>query len=81
MRIDNKITGAVFRHVNVDIGPSYTNPKERVVEVSLKSNSASNSTNLYVLSKTAAKELVSQIQEALLKDKNFVTDHPELPLK
>lgn len=81
MRIDNKITGAVFRHVHVDSGASYTNPKERVIEVALKSNSASNSTNLYVLSKTAAKELVRQIQEVLLKEKNLVTDHPELPLK
>lgn len=81
MRIDDKISGAVFRHIKTDIGPSYTNPKERVVEISLKSSSASNSTNVYVLSKTAAKELVRQIQEALLKDKNLVVDHPELPLK
>lgn len=81
MRIDDKISGAVFRHVAVDSGPCYTNPKERVIEVTLKSNSGSNSSNLYVLSKTAAKELVRQIQEALLKEKNLVTDHPELPLK
>jgi hypothetical protein len=61
MRIDNKIGGVVFRVVKTDVGPSYLNPEEKVIEVSLKSEEDSNSTNVYVLSMEAAKELIAQL--------------------
>ena len=61
MRIDNKIGGVVFRVVKTDKGPAYLNPEEEVIEVSLKSDNDSNSTNVYVLSKEAAKELSHQL--------------------
>ena len=61
MRIDNKIGGVVFRVVKTDVGPCYLNPEEKVIEVSLKSSEDSNSTNVYVLSMEAAKELSHQL--------------------
>lgn len=60
-RIDNKIGGVVFRVVSTDSGPSYLDPEEKVIEVSLKSSEDSNSTNVYVLSMEAAKELIAQL--------------------
>lgn len=65
LRVDNKIGGTVFRHVETDKGPAYLNPKEQVIEVRLKSDKDSNSTNIYVLSKEAAKELVYQLNGQL----------------
>lgn len=64
MKIDGKIGGVVFRVVKTDVGPSYINPAEKVVEVSLKSEEDSNSTNIYVLSMDAAKELIAQLKVA-----------------
>lgn len=66
MRIDNKIGGVVFRVVETDKGPAYLNPKEEVIEVRLKSDEDSNSTNIYVLSKEAAKELAQQLHGQLI---------------
>jgi hypothetical protein len=66
MRIDNKIGGVVFRHVETDRGPAYLNPEEEVIEVRLKSDKDSNSTNVYVLSKEAAKELAHQLHGQLI---------------
>lgn len=60
MKIDGKISGAVFRHVETELGISYIE-NEKVVEVRLKSHEDSNSTNVYVLSKEAAKELAYQL--------------------
>jgi hypothetical protein len=50
MKIDNKITGAVHRIINVEVGPSYTNPSERVFELQFKSSQDSNCTNCVVVS-------------------------------
>lgn len=61
MKIDGKISGAVFRVVQTTKGPAYLTPEEEVIEVSLKSEKDSNSTNVYVLSKEAAKELAYQL--------------------
>lgn len=61
MKIDGKISGAVFRVVKTDKGPAYLHPAEEVIEVSLKSDKDSNSTNVYVLSKEAAMELAHQL--------------------
>ena len=66
MTIDNKIGGVVFRVVKTDKGPAYLNPEEEVIEVSLKSDKDSNSTNVYVLSKEAAKELAHQLHGQLI---------------
>jgi hypothetical protein len=65
MKIDGKISGAVFRHVEVEKGISYVED-EQVFEVRLRSHEVSNSTNVYVLSKPAARELVQQIIELAL---------------
>lgn len=66
MRIDNKIGGVVFRVVETDKGPAYLNPEEEVIEVRLRSDKDSNSTNIYVLSKEAAKELAHQLHGQLI---------------
>lgn len=62
MKIDGKISGAVFRHVETDKGISYIE-NEPVVEVRLKSHEDSNSTNVYVLSRQAARDLYEQLNE------------------
>lgn len=64
MKIDGKIGGVVFRVVKTDIGPCYLDPTEKVVEVSLKSSEDSNSTNIYVLSMDAARELADLLKVA-----------------
>ena len=64
MKIDGKITGAVFRNSEVEAGVSYTG-NEGVVEIKLKSDKDSNSTHTYVLSHSCAKRLVEQIRLAL----------------
>jgi len=64
MKIDGKITGAVFRNSEVEAGISYIE-NEGVVEISLKSHKDSNSTNTYVLSRSCAYRLVEQIRLAL----------------
>ena len=66
MRIDNKIGGVVFRVVETDKGPAYLNPEEEVIEVRLRSDKDSNSTNVYVLSKEVAKELAHQLHGQLI---------------
>lgn len=65
MKIDGKISGAVFRHVETEQGISYIE-NEPVIEVRLKSHEDSNSTNVYVLSKEAAKELAHQLHGQLI---------------
>jgi hypothetical protein len=57
MKEDNKITGTVFRYVELDKGPSYTNPQEEVIELRLKSETDSNSSYNVVISKDLAKLL------------------------
>ena len=64
MKIDGKIGGVVFRVVKTDMGPSYLNPAEKVIEVTLKSSEDSNSSNIYVLSQEAAKALITQLTVA-----------------
>lgn len=64
MRIDGKITGAVFRNSEVEAGISYIE-NEGVVEIKLKTDINSNSTNTYVLSRSCAYRLVEQIRLAL----------------
>lgn len=61
MKIDGKISGAVFRHVETELGISYIE-NEKVVEVRLKSHEDSNSTNVYVLSMAAVSELMAQLK-------------------
>lgn len=68
MRIDGKISGAVFRHSEVETGISYVESEE-VIEVRLRSHQSSNSTNVYVLSRSCAIHLIDQLTEAL----NFST--------
>lgn len=63
MKIDGKISGAVFRHVETELGISYIE-NEKVVEVRLKSHDDSNSTNVYVLSMAAAKVLSDSLRVA-----------------
>ena len=63
-RIDNKIGGAVFRVVSTDSGPSYLEPKETVIEVTLKSSEDSSSSNVYVLSMDCAKQLIHHLTNA-----------------
>lgn len=67
MKIDGKISGAVFRHVETEQGYSYIE-NEKVVEVRLKSHEDSNSTNVYVLSMAAARELAAQLKVATTFD-------------
>ena len=62
MKIDGKISGAVFRHVETELGISYIE-NEPVIEVRLKSHEDSNSTNIYVLSRQAARDLYEQLNE------------------
>lgn len=62
MKIDGKISGAVFRHVETEQGISYVE-NEPVIEVRLKSHEDSNSTNIYVLSRQAARDLYEQLNE------------------
>ena len=69
MRIDDKIGGVVFRVVKTDVGPSYLNPAEKVIEVALKSSEDSYSSNIYVLSQEAAKELSHQLLGHLINFK------------
>lgn len=64
MRIDGKITGAVFRNPEVETGISYVE-NEGVVEVRLKAHKDSNSTSVFVLSRSCAMRLVEQIRLAL----------------
>ena len=64
MKIDGKISGAVFRHSKVEAGISYIE-NEGVVEVSLKSHEDSYSTNTYVLSRACARQLAAQLEVAL----------------
>lgn len=64
MKIDGKITGAVFRNSEVEEGISYIE-NEGVVEIRLKAHKDSNSTNTYVLSRSCAMRLVEQIRLAL----------------
>jgi len=64
MKIDGKITGAVFRNSEVEAGTSYME-NEGVVEISLKSDINSTSSYNYVLSHSCAKRLVEQIRLAL----------------
>jgi hypothetical protein len=61
MKIDGKISGAVFRNSEVESGISYIE-NEGVVEISLKAHKDSNSTNTYVLSRSCAMRLVEQIR-------------------
>jgi hypothetical protein len=57
MKIDGKISGAVHRYVELEVGPSYTNPKEEVIELRFRSSVDSYSTNCIVISKEVAKLL------------------------
>jgi hypothetical protein len=57
MKIDGKISGAVHRLVDAEIGPCYTNPKEEVIELRFRSAIDSYSTNCIVISKELAKAL------------------------
>jgi len=57
MKIDGKLTGAVHRYINLEVGPSYTNPQEEVIELQFRSSVDSNSTNCIVISKEVAKLL------------------------
>jgi hypothetical protein len=57
MKIDGKISGAVHRLVEAEDGPSYTNPKETVIELRFRSSMDSNSTNCIVISKEVAEWL------------------------
>jgi hypothetical protein len=54
MKIDGKLTGAVHRYVELEVGPAYTNPKEEVIELQFRSSVDSNSTNCIVISKEVA---------------------------
>ena len=67
MKIDGKISGAVFRHVETEQGYSYIE-NEKVIEVRLKSHEDSNSTNVYVLSMPAARELAAKLKVATTFD-------------
>lgn len=66
-KIDGKISGAVFRHVETEQGYSYIE-NEKVVEVRLKSHEDSYSTNIYVLSMPAARELAAMLKVATTFD-------------
>jgi hypothetical protein len=57
MKIDGKISGAVHRYINLEVGPSYTNTQEEVIELQFRSSVDSNSTNCIVISKEVAKLL------------------------
>jgi len=57
MKIDGKISGAVHRLVDVEVGPCYTNPKEEVIELRFRSAVDSYSTNCIVISKELAEQL------------------------
>ncbi len=57
MKIDGKITGAVHRLVDVEVGPCYTNDKEEVIELRFRSSEDSNSTNCIVISRELAEKL------------------------
>jgi hypothetical protein len=57
MKIDGKISGAVHQLVEIEVGPSYTNPKETVYELRFRSSADSNSTNCIVISQSVAEKL------------------------
>jgi|LakMenEpi03Aug12_release.lakeMendotaPanAssembly.Ray.scaffolds.fasta_scaffold963218_2 hypothetical protein len=59
MKIEGKLTGAVHRFVELDRGPSYTNPQEEVIELRFRSAVDSYSTHCIVISKDLA-ELLHQ---------------------
>lgn len=60
----DSITGAIFKHVEVDWGKHWMND-ENVVEVTLKSDKDSNSSNIFVLSQDAAYSLARALDIAL----------------
>jgi hypothetical protein len=63
MKIDGKISGAVHRYVELEVGPSYTNPKEEVIELRFRSSVDSYSTNCIVISKEVAKLLSKALDQ------------------
>jgi hypothetical protein len=63
MKINGKISGAVHRYVELEVGPSYTNPKEEVIELRFRSSIDSNSTNCIVISRDCAEELIGLLED------------------
>jgi len=60
----DSITGAIFDHVEVNWGQHWTND-QHVVQVKLKQDADSNSTNIYVLSEKSARSLQAALGIAL----------------
>ena len=60
----DSITGAIFDHVEVDWGQHWMNDQD-VVEVRLKQDADSNSTNIFVLSTKSALSLEKALNIAL----------------
>lgn len=60
----DSITGAIFDHVEVNWGQHWTNEQD-VVQVKLKQDADSNSTNIYVLSEKSARSLQAALGIAL----------------
>lgn len=58
----DSITGAVFGHVTTKVGDHWMND-ERVVQITLKQVKESNSSNTYVLSREAARDLYNQLNQ------------------
>lgn len=57
----DSITGAVFGDVSTKVGNHWMND-ERVVQVTLKQDAESNSSNIYVLSRECARDLYHQLK-------------------
>ena len=60
----DSITGAIFNHVEVNWGQHWVNDQD-VVEVRLKQDADSNSTNIFVLSTKSALSLEKALNIAL----------------
>jgi hypothetical protein len=60
----DSITGAIFDHIEVNWGQHWTNEQD-VVQVKLKQDADSNSTNIYVLSEKSARSLQAALGIAL----------------
>lgn len=58
----DSITGAVFGHVTTKAGEHWMDG-QRVIQITCKQDKESNSSNIYVLSRDAARDLYNQLNQ------------------
>ena len=58
----DSITGAIFGHITTKVGEHWMDA-QRVIQITCKQDAESNSANVYVLSRDAARDLYNQLNE------------------